>query len=126
MPARRPRPASTRSTATCACAAYQAGVTGHITNKWQVFGGYTYMDGMVLKALDGTNGKTPANTPRNTAHVLDDLRVHAALGRSAAVRSYTSSRYAANNEFVQVGGYTRWDAMAAYHAEEVRHPASTC
>ena len=45
---------------------FQAGVTGHITDKWQVFGGYTYMDAIILKALDGTQGHVPANTPRNT------------------------------------------------------------
>ena len=33
---------------------YQFGLAGHITSKWQVFGGYTYMDAIILKALDGT------------------------------------------------------------------------
>jgi catecholate siderophore receptor len=96
---------------------YQLGVAGHITNKWQVFGGYTYMDGVVLKALDGTAGKTPANTPRNmlTLWTTYAFTPHWEVGGGPV---YTSSRYAANNNFVQVGGYTRWDAMAAYHAKK--------
>ena len=59
---------------------FQAGVTGHITDKWQVFGGYTYMDAIILKALDGTQGTLPANTPRNTLTLWTHLRDHAALG----------------------------------------------
>ena len=96
---------------------YQLGLAGHITNKWQVFGGYTYMNGTVLEALDGTAGKTPANTPRNmlTLWTTYDFTPHWQVGGGPV---YTSSRYAANNNLVSVGGYTRWDAMAAYHAKK--------
>ncbi len=96
---------------------YQAGVTGHVTNKLQVFAGYTYMDGTVVKALDGTQGKTPANTPRNTITLWTtyDVAPHWDVGGGP---TYMSSRYVANNNYVQVGGYTRWDAMAAYHQKK--------
>ncbi|WOD18045.1 TonB-dependent receptor [Paraburkholderia kirstenboschensis] len=96
---------------------YQLGLAGHITDKWQVFGGYTYTDATILKALDGTTGKTPANTPRNmlTLWTTYAFTPHWEIGGGPI---YTSSRYAANNNFVKVGGYTRWDAMAAYHAKK--------
>ena len=96
---------------------FQTGVSGHITNKWQVFGGYTYMDGTILKALDGTQGNTPANTPRNTLTLWTTYEVapHWEIGGGP---TYMSSRYAAPNNLVQVGGYTRWDAMAAYHQKK--------
>lgn len=96
---------------------YQLGLAGHITDKWQVFGGYTYMDATILKALDGTTGKTPANTPRNmlTLWTTYAFTPHWEIGGGPI---YTSSRYSANNNFVKVGGYTRWDAMAAYHAKK--------
>jgi catecholate siderophore receptor len=95
---------------------YQLGLAGHITDKWQVFGGYTYMDGTILQAFDGTQGKTPANTPRNTLTLWTTylFTPHWEIGGGP---TYMSSRYAANNNLVQVGGYTRWDAMAAYHAK---------
>ena len=95
---------------------YQLGLAGHITDKWQVFGGYTYMDGTILQAFDGTQGKTPANTPRNTLTLWTTYAFtpHWEIGGGP---TYMSSRYAANNNLVQVGGYTRWDAMAAYHAK---------
>jgi catecholate siderophore receptor len=96
---------------------FQTGVSGHITNKWQVFGAYTYMDGTIMKALDGTQGNTPANTPRNTLTLWTTYEVapHWEIGGGP---TYMSSRYAAPNNLVQVGGYTRWDAMAAYHQKK--------
>ncbi|NLP62719.1 TonB-dependent receptor [Paraburkholderia sacchari] len=96
---------------------FQAGATGHITNKWQVFAGYTYMDGVILKALDGTQGHTPANTPRNTFTFWTTyaLTPHWEIGGGP---TYMSSRYASNTNYVETGGYTRWDAMAAYHAKK--------
>jgi catecholate siderophore receptor len=96
---------------------YQAGVTGHLTDKWQVFGGYTYMDARIVKALDGTEGNVPANTPRNTLTLWTTYAFtpHWEVGGGP---TYMSGRYAANNDLVQVGGYTRWDAMAAYHEKK--------
>ena len=96
---------------------FQAGVTGHITDKWQVFGGYTYMDAVILKALDGTQGHTPANTPRNTLTLWTTYAItpHWEIGGGPI---YMSPRYASNTNYVRVPGYTRWDATAAYHAKK--------
>ncbi|QQJ99801.1 TonB-dependent siderophore receptor [Burkholderia ambifaria] len=96
---------------------FQASVTGHITPKWQVFGSYTYMNGVILSARDGTQGKTLANTPRNTFTLWTTYAFtpHWEIGGGP---TYMSGRYAANTDYVQVGGYTRWDATAAYHAKQ--------
>jgi catecholate siderophore receptor len=96
---------------------FQAGVTGHITDKWQIFGGYTYMDATILKAADGTQGHTPANTPRNTLTFWTTYAItpHWEIGGGPI---YMSPRYASNTNYVKVPGYTRWDATAAYHAKK--------
>ncbi|AOK56920.1 TonB-dependent receptor [Burkholderia stagnalis] len=96
---------------------FQAGVSGRITDKWLVYGSYTYMDGTILQARDGTQGKTPANTPRNTFTLWTTYAFtpHWEIGGGP---TYMSGRYAANTNYVQVGGYTRWDATAAYHAKQ--------
>jgi catecholate siderophore receptor len=96
---------------------YQAGVAGHITNKLQMFGGYTYMDGTVLKALDNTNGKTLLNTPRHMLTIWStyDVMPHWQIGGGPV---YSSSVFAASNDFVRVPGYVRWDAMASYHQKK--------
>jgi len=96
---------------------YQGSVTGYLTPKWQVFGAYTYMDATILRAADGTQGNVPANTPRNTLTLWTtyDLTPRWQVGGGP---TYMSSRYAANNNYVETGGYTRWDAMAAYRTKK--------
>ncbi|MGE8489427.1 MAG: TonB-dependent receptor domain-containing protein, partial [Paraburkholderia nemoris] len=75
------------------------------------------MDAIVLKALDGTLGHTPANTPRNTLTFWTTYAItpHWEIGGGP---TYMSPRYASNTNYVQVPGYTRWDATAAYHAKK--------
>ncbi|RQR59646.1 TonB-dependent siderophore receptor [Burkholderia sp. Bp9125] len=96
---------------------FQAGVSGRISDKWLVYGSYTYMNGTILQARDGTQGHTPANTPRNTFTLWTTYAFtpHWEIGGGP---TYMSGRYAANTNYVQVGGYTRWDATAAYHAKQ--------
>ena len=96
---------------------FQAGATGHLTDKWQVFAGYTYMDGVILKALDGTQGNTPANTPRNT-FTLWTTYAFAPHWEIGGGPTYMSARYAANTNYVEAPGYTRWDAMAEYREKK--------
>lgn len=93
------------------------GVSGKLTSKWQVFGGWTYLDGEIVDAIaPGTQGKVPSNTPRNTATIWTTYEVlpHIEAGGGAV---YMSSRYVNNTDLTEVGGYTRWDATLAW-----RHP----
>ncbi len=82
--------------------------------QWQIFGGYTYMDGHVVKALDRHARASAGEHAAQHAHVVDDLCV-TPQWEFGGGPVYMSPRYAANNEFVQVPAYTRWDAMAAFH-----------
>lgn len=92
----------------------ELGATGNLTEHWQLFSGYTHLDSKIVKALDGTQGNELANTPRNsgTAWTTYNFAGHWEVGGGA---TYQSQRYAANNNQVSVGGYTRWDATVAYH-----------
>ncbi|WP_442781651.1 TonB-dependent receptor [Collimonas fungivorans] len=93
----------------------RAGAVGHITKDWQVALGYTYLDAKVIQssALDGTLGKIPVNTPKNTLTSWSTYKVapHWEIGGGA---TYMSERYANPTNTVQAGGYTRWDATVAY------------
>ncbi|MDF3836940.1 TonB-dependent siderophore receptor [Cupriavidus basilensis] len=94
---------------------FRAGATGHITNKWQVFAGYTFLDAEIVNGIAaGTQGMTPVNTPKHTATAWTSYRVLPdwEVGGGAF---YMSQRYANNTDTVQVGGYVRWDGMIAYH-----------
>ena len=92
----------------------ELGMVGHITRHWQVFSGYSYMDGKVVKAQDGTQGNVPANTPRHTFTTWSTY-TFAEHWEAGGGPTYMSQRYAANTDKVSVGGYTRWDATVAYH-----------
>jgi catecholate siderophore receptor len=92
----------------------EVGLSGHVTEAWQVFAGYTRLNALIVEASDGTQGNVPANTPANSASVWNSYRISSdwEIGGGA---TYLSQRYAANTDLVTVGGYTRWDAMLAWH-----------
>jgi catecholate siderophore receptor len=92
----------------------ELGATGHITEKWQLFSGYTHLNPDIVKALDGTQGNIMANTPRNSGTVWTTYTV-GKLWEFGGGATYQSLRYAANTDLVSVGGYTRWDGTVAYH-----------
>ncbi|HWX03990.1 TonB-dependent siderophore receptor [Collimonas sp.] len=93
----------------------RAGAVGHLSKDWQVALGYTYLDAKVIQSsgLDGTLGKIPVNTPKNTLTSWTTYKVapHWEVGGGA---SYMSARFANPTNTVQAGGYTRWDATVAY------------
>ncbi|MFI4982993.1 MAG: TonB-dependent receptor, partial [Nevskiales bacterium] len=90
--------------------------TGHLTPKWQVFGGYTYLDPKIVSAaaLDGTQGKTLSNTPRDNATLWTSYSVTPSWDTGTGL-VYVSPRFATNTDTVQVPSYIRWDGMVAYH-----------
>jgi len=92
----------------------EVGIVGRITEAWQVFAGYTRLNARIVEARDGTQGNVPANTPQNSASVWTTYGLSEAweIGGGA---TYLSQRYASNTNTVSVGGYTRWDATAAWH-----------
>ena len=92
----------------------ELGITGRITDHWQIFSGYTRLNSEVVKAADGTQGNVLGNTPKNnaTAWTTYTLGHDWEFGGGA---TYVSQRYADNKELVSVGGYVRWDSTIAYH-----------
>ena len=94
---------------------FQATAAGRLTPLWQVFAGYTYLDAEIVKAsaLDGTQGKVPANTPRDSASFWTTYRFAREWQAGTGV-AYMSDRFASNNNAVRVPSYLRWDAMVAY------------
>ena len=94
----------------------RAGAAGRITDQWQVFGAYTYLDATIIDGVaPGTQGKTPANTPQELRQPLGGLQRSRRNGKSAAAPPTSDQRYANNTDLVSVPGYTRFDAMVAYH-----------
>ena len=94
---------------------FRAGASGLLIKGLQLAMNYTYLDAKVVaaSAADGTLGKIPANTPRNTltAWTTYEFAPHWEIGGGPV---YMSQRYANGTNVVSVGGYTRWDATMAY------------
>jgi catecholate siderophore receptor len=103
------------------------GVSGSITSNWQVFGGYTWLDGVIAdngSFNSGTtakpvwvtspfNGNVFPTTPKNSASLWTSYKVLPALTIGGGV-NYVSKVYANINNNKFAPGYTRFDAMASY------------
>ena len=94
---------------------FQASVAGRLTDAWQVFGGYTYLDAGIVEAsvLDNTKGKVLANTPKNSASLWTTYNFTRAWQAGTGF-TCMSDRFTSNTNAVKVPDYFRWDAMVAY------------
>jgi catecholate siderophore receptor len=101
----------------------ELGATGSITQAWQVFGGYTWLDGRVDDngfVLTGTtytaspyNGNVFPTTPKHSASLWTTYTVLPNLTVGGGLNSM-SKVYANVNNTKWAPGYTRFDAMASY------------
>lgn len=92
---------------------FRAGLFGRINKQIQMAVNYTWLDALIVKAADGTEGKVPANTPKHnlTAWAIYQVAPNWELGGGPL---YMSQRFANTTNTVSVGGFTRWDATLAY------------
>lgn len=92
---------------------FRAGAFGRVHKNVQLAVNYTYLDALITKAADGTQGNVPANTPKNnlTAWAIYKIAPNWEVGGGPI---YMSQRFANHNNTVKVGGFTRWDATVAY------------
>lgn len=102
---------------------FELGFAGKLTERWSLFGGYTFLDAKQTEAGNGTNsntvgsaaseGQRRTNTPRHSASIwttyqlLDPLTV----GGGAF---YMDKVFADPGNSGFIPSYVRWDAMAKY------------
>jgi catecholate siderophore receptor len=92
----------------------RVGAVGRLTPDWQLFAGYTHLNGKIIQAVaPGTQGMVPANTPSDSATIWTtyDLSPAWQVGGGAV---YVSKRYAANTDAVAAPSYVRFDATVAW------------
>jgi catecholate siderophore receptor len=101
---------------------FELGVTGKITDNWQVLAGYSFLDGKIVSSNDvGTGislniraeGQVPQNTPRHNATAWTTYRFakNWEVGGGAV---YASQRFVNNFGTAAIDGYVRGDLTAAY------------
>lgn len=98
---------------------FEATFSGELTDKWQVYGGYAYLDAEITKSNSKTNGvanegQTPTLTPRNSANLwlVRQLAPRWRLGMGA---NYVDERYTALDNVTVMPGYTTFDAALLYN-----------
>ncbi|KFI06806.1 TonB-dependent siderophore receptor [Massilia sp. BSC265] len=105
------------------------GLSGRITNAWTVFGGYTYLDGIIadngyVNANAGTtaaprwipspfNGNAFPTTPKHSASLWTTYAVSRALTIGGGA-NFVDRQFANVNNTKYSPAYTRFDAMATY------------
>lgn len=106
----------------------ELGFSGNITPRWNVFGGYTFMDSEVTKGAynSGAVGQDLPNTPRNAFSLWTTYKVLPKLtvgGGAYYVDKQFGNADASNNadgtpKARWVPSYWRFDAMAGYEFNE--------
>jgi catecholate siderophore receptor len=105
---------SYQATGTVRVRGARIGGAGELARGWKVFAGYARLDATILQGIAvGTQGKVPANTPRDSATLWStwEFLPHWELGGGSV---YQGRRWMNNTDVTQVGGYTRWDGTLAY------------
>ena len=97
---------------------FEATFSGQLSDKWQLYGGYAYLDAEITESNSKTNGvanegQTPTLTPRNSANVWL-VRTLTPEWRVAAGANYVDERYTALDNVVVMPGYTTFDAALLY------------
>ncbi|MDA8483929.1 TonB-dependent siderophore receptor [Pseudomonas resinovorans] len=101
---------------------FEATFSGQITDKWNVYGGYAYLDAEITKSNSKTNGvanegQTPTLTPRNSANlwVVRSLTPEWRIGAGA---NYVDDQFTSLENNVVMPGYTTYDAALFYNVPQ--------
>lgn len=95
------------------------GFAGSITDKWRVFGGYTYLDSEVVESNNPREvGREVMNTPKQSANLwtVYDLPHGFQIGGGM---QFTDTRYNSNSSTArEAPGFCLFDAMIGYEVNE--------
>jgi catecholate siderophore receptor len=90
---------------------FEAGLTGYVTDKWQISGGYAYTDARIVGATSATilPGNRIGLVPYNTFTLWNKYQFTEWFGAGVGVIRYTDF-YASSDDTVLLDGFTRVDA----------------
>lgn len=106
----------------------ELGFSGKLSNAWQVFGGYTYLDGVVADngylnvgttaspnyVVSPYNGNVFPTTPKHSASLWTSYAFNKEFSAGIGM-NYVDKVYANINNTKYAPSYTRFDAMASYN-----------
>ncbi|MGE0268911.1 MAG: TonB-dependent receptor [Candidatus Omnitrophota bacterium] len=99
----------------------ELGLSGHLTEDWQVFAGYTYLDSEVLESKNPYEvGNDLSNTPAHSFNLWSTYQLTEKIEAGGGIQ-FVDERYNRNdnnNNRREAPDYIIGDAMLAYHVNE--------
>ncbi|PAU63818.1 TonB-dependent receptor [Pseudomonas indica] len=97
---------------------FETTISGRLSDKWEIYAGYAYLDAEITKSNSRTNGvdnegQVPTLTPRNSAN-LWLVRSLAPEWRAGLGVNYVDERYTALDNVTVMPSYTTADAALFY------------
>ena len=97
---------------------FELGLSGSVTRKWKVTGGYAYQDAFVVSATTAAAaGAQVAQVPHHTFSLWNNYQIARRWGAGLGVLERTKM-FAAIDNTVTLPGYTRADAAVYYSISE--------
>ena len=94
------------------------GVNGNVTDRWQMFGGYTFMDSEITRSNNAAEvGKEFGNTPNHSLSLWTSYRLPRGVELGGAAQ-HVGDRFNGNTGTRTAPSYWVIDAMAAYRVSE--------
>jgi len=97
----------------------ELGVTGHITEQWDVFANYTFLDSETLKSVadPGREGQALGNTPPRSFNLWTTYELPAGWTLGYGAR-YVSERNVSSTSHAKLDDYWLHNAMIGYRVNE--------
>ncbi len=93
---------------------FEAGVTGNLTRRWSVSGGYAFQDAFISSSTtSAVAGKQVAQVPHQTFSVWNKYRITSRFGAGVGLSGRTGMFAAADNT-TRLPGFVRTDAALYY------------
>ena len=97
---------------------FELGLSGSLTRKWKITGGYAYQDAFVVSATTAAAaGKQVAQVPHHTFSLWNNYQIARRWGAGLGILRRTNM-FAAIDDTVTLPGYTRADAAVYYSFSE--------
>ena len=92
----------------------ELGANGYLTDKWELFAGYTHLDPKTLSSgTPALVGKEMPNVARNALNVWSEYEFNDRLEIGAG-GNWLGDRFADSAETARIPGYVVWNAMVSY------------
>jgi catecholate siderophore receptor len=96
----------------------ELGATGHLTRQWEIFGGYTYLDGKTISSGTAAYvGKPLPNTAPNALNLWSEYEFSSAWEAGAGF-NWLDRRFADSGGTASMPGFVVWNAMLSYRVTQ--------